>query len=244
MSEQAFKVDLTWGHDLGASAFFAEILEGTPLGDLSIDQQIGEGPFHETLPYLEGRLKRALDVFLVLLAAPLAVVLVGFAALAIKLTSRGPVFFIQERLGRHGLPFRCFKLRTMVVGAEQGTPQWATEKDPRITWVGNILRKTRLDELPQLYNVWRGEMSFVGPRPIRHHFATLLAKEVPGYQLRFAAKPGLTGWDQVHNGYPSTIEAQIRKFHYDLYHLRHASFGLELLILWKTLKVILRGKGR
>ena len=244
MSEQTFKADLPRGHDFSVSAFFAGILAGTAVWDLSIDQQAGAGPFQATLPYLGGRLKRALDVLLVLLAAPLAVILVGFAALATKLTSRGPVFFVQERLGRHGLAFPCFKLRTMVVEAEQGTPQWATKKDPRITWVGNILRKTRLDELPQLYNVWRGEMSFVGPRPIRYHFATLLAKEVPGYQLRFAAKPGLSGWDQVHNGYPSTLEAQIRKFHYDLYYLRHASVGLDLLILWKTLKVILGGQGR
>ena len=177
------------------------------------------------------------------MAAPLAVVLVSLAAVTIKLTSRGPVFFVQERLGRLGLPFPCFKLRTMVVKAEQGTPQWAVEQDPRITWVGRILRRIRLDELPQLYNVWRGEMSLVGPRPIRHHFATLLAQEEPCYQLRFVAKPGLTGWDQVHNGYPSTLEAQIRKFHFDLYYLRHASLWLDLLVLWKTLRVILKGNG-
>jgi len=244
MAEQTFKADLALSHDFGTSALFEEIFEGTPAGDLTCDQEAGAWPFQATLPYLGGRLKRTLDVLLTLLTAPLAVALVGISALAIKLTSRGPVFFIQERLGQYGVPFPCFKLRTMVDGAEKGTPQWAAEKDPRITWVGKILRKTRLDELPQLYNVWRGEMSFVGPRPIRCHFAAMLTKEVPSYRLRFVAKPGLTGWDQVHNGYPSTLEAQIRKFHCDLYYLHHASFGLDLLLLGKTLKVILGFKGR
>ena len=121
--------------------------------------------------------------------------------------------------------------------------QWAADNDPRVTRVGRFLRKTRLDELPQLYNIWRGEMSFVGVRPIRQHFATMLAEQAPLYQVRFLAKPGLTGWDQVHNGYPSTLEAQLRKFSFDLYYLKNASFWLDLLVLGKTVKVILRCKG-
>lgn len=194
--------------------------------------------------YLMGGLKRCLDLVLVVFSLPLSLLLVGLAALALKLGSRGPVFFVQDRLGRDGRPFRCFKLRTMIVGAETDGPQWAREQDPRVTWVGRILRKTRLDELPQLYNVWRGEMSMVGPRPIRRHFAELLTGKVPLYPLRFTAKPGLTGWDQVHNGYPSTLEAQIRKFHFDLHYLERASFWLDLRIVIKTVWVLFSSRGQ
>ena len=219
---------------------FVEFQEVAPAGTA------GE---HPPLPleaqrYLNSRLKRTLDLFLVLLCAPVALVLVGLAAAATKLSSPGPVLFVQERLGRNRRPFRCYKLRTMVVGAEAAGPQWAQARDPRVTWVGRILRQTRLDELPQLYNVWRGEMSFVGPRPIRRHFADLLTREVPCYPLRFAATPGLTGWDQVNNGYPGTLKEQVRKFHYDLDYLRQASFWLDLKILARTLLVLLTRRGR
>lgn len=227
---------------------------GRPSGNLGVEagslEYAGEpyleawsGIFPRSWPYLTGKLKRSLDLVLAALCTPVAVVLVLLAALAIKLTSRGPVFFVQERLGQHGRPFQCVKLRTMVVGAEAGTPCWATPEDPRVTWVGRILRRSRLDELPQLYNVWRGEMSFVGPRPIREHFARQLTDVEPRYPLRFAAKPGITGWDQVHNPYPSSLEAQLRKFRSDLYYLENASFWLDLKILWKTLGVILGLRG-
>jgi lipopolysaccharide/colanic/teichoic acid biosynthesis glycosyltransferase len=229
--------------DYREPALFARVLAGLPPMQPPPEILAGAAPFRETLPFLNGRLKRAMDLLLVFLAAPLAAILLGFAALAIKLSSRGPVLFIQERLGQNGVPFPCYKLRTMVVGAEQGTPQWATASDPRITRVGRFLRQSRLDELPQLYNVWRGEMSFVGVRPIRQHFATILADKEPLYYLRFLARPGLTGWDQVHNGYPSTVEGQLRKFRFDLYYLEHASFWLDLCILAKTIMVILRRKG-
>jgi lipopolysaccharide/colanic/teichoic acid biosynthesis glycosyltransferase len=197
----------------------------------------------DRLPYLSGRWKRALDVLLVLATAPLAVILVGLAALAIKLTSRGPALFVQERLGRNGVPFPCYKLRTMIVNAENGVPRWAVDHDPRITGVGRFLRRTRLDELPQLYNIWRGDMSFVGVRPIRQHFAAILAAREPLYTLRFLARPGLTGWDQVHNGYPNTLEGQLRKFRYDLHYLKNASFWLDLRILGKTILVMLKCTG-
>jgi lipopolysaccharide/colanic/teichoic acid biosynthesis glycosyltransferase len=242
MTDQALRPELSQGRDYSESAFF-NIFKEIPAGNLPGVAAAGATPFGETLPYLSSRLKRTLDILLVLCAAPLTVVLVGLAALAIKLNSRGPVFFVQERLGRNGVPFPCYKLRTMVVGAEQGTPQWAADNDPRVTRVGRFLRQTRLDELPQLYNIWRGEMSFVGVRPIRQHFAAMLAEQAPLYQVRFLTKPGLTGWDQVHNGYPSTLEAQLRKFSFDLYYLKNASFWLDLLVLGKTVKVILRCKG-
>lgn len=195
------------------------------------------------LKYLNSPWKRLLDLLVVLAAAPAALLLIALAALAIKLTSRGPVFFVQERLGQYGVPFPCYKLRTMVQDAERDLPRWATPDDPRVTPVGRFLRRTRLDELPQLYNVWRGEMSVVGVRPIRRYFAQLLEAREPRYPLRFLARPGITGWDQVHNSYPHTLEGQLQKFHYDLYYLRNASFFLDLKILCKTFLVILRGKG-
>jgi lipopolysaccharide/colanic/teichoic acid biosynthesis glycosyltransferase len=230
-------------NEAGEQGLLAGILAGFPGKNLHSAVMAGASPFQETLPFLNGRLKRGLDILLVLLCAPLAVLLVGLAAVAIKLSSRGPVFFVQERLGRNAAPFPCYKLRTMVVGAEQGAPQWAAAADPRVTRVGRLLRQSRLDELPQLYNVWRGEMSFVGVRPIREHFARILAAKEPRYYLRFLAKPGLTGWDQVHNGYPCTLEGQLRKFQFDLYYLKNAAFWLDLGILVKTIKVMLRCQG-
>lgn len=244
MSDHLTKTGMSSLPGCGASEFFSGLLEDKALRDIP-DRVPAEGELCQAaLPYLDGWLKRSLDMVLVLLCAPLAVILVGLAALAIKLSSRGPVFFLQERLGQNGRPFRCVKLRTMVVEAESAGPAWAAANDPRVTRVGKILRRSRLDELPQLYNVWQGEMSFVGPRPIRSHFAVQLIREEPRYPLRLAAKPGLTGWDQVNHGYPSTLEAQLRKFDFDLYYLNHASLWLDLLILGKTLGVILGGKGQ
>ena len=242
MTEPALRTELPGG-DFGGRALFGELLDGSLSGNSAEMAITVTVPFPKTLPFLTGYLKRAMDILLVLISAPLGMTLVGLAALAIKLDSRGPVLFVQERLGRNGIPFPCYKLRTMVEGAEQGTPQWATRGDPRVTRVGRFLRQSRLDELPQLYNVWRGEMSFVGVRPIREHFARILAEKEPSYHLRFLVRPGLTGWDQVHNGYPFTIEGQLRKFRFDLYYLENASFWLDLTILGKTIMVILGRKG-
>jgi lipopolysaccharide/colanic/teichoic acid biosynthesis glycosyltransferase len=243
MTETALRTELCQGRDYGETSLLAKLGAGAPAFHHPGMQLADVAPFRETLPFLNGRLKRTMDILLLLLSAPLAVILLGLATLAIKLSSRGPVLFVQERLGRNGVPFPCYKLRTMVVGAEQGAPQWAAESDPRVTPVGRFLRQSRLDELPQLYNVWRGDMSFVGLRPIRQHFARILAEKEPLYYLRFLARPGLTGWDQVHNGYPSTVAGQLRKFRFDLYYLHNASFWLDLLILGKTIMVILRRKG-
>jgi lipopolysaccharide/colanic/teichoic acid biosynthesis glycosyltransferase len=243
MTESVLRTGFSREGDLGEPPLLANILNNTVAMRFPGVVKAGVIPFRGTLPFLNGRVKRAMDLLLVLLSVPLAVILVGLAALAIKLSSRGPVLFIQERLGKNARPFPCYKLRTMVESAEQGTPQWATESDPRVTRVGRFLRQSRLDELPQLYNVWRGEMSVVGVRPIREHFAMMLAEKEPCYHLRFLAKPGLTGWDQVHNSYPCTLEGQLRKFRFDLYYLENASLWLDLRILGKTIMVILGRKG-
>ncbi len=190
------------------------------------------------------RRKRAADLVLgalgLLLTLPVFVAIVA----AIKLDSPGPAFFVQERLGRLRVPFRCLKFRTMRQDAERTTgPVWAAHDDPRITRVGRILRRSRLDELPQLINVIHGEMSLVGARPIRRHFADQLAAQVPFYELRFLHKPGLTGLAQVKYVYCSSFTEQIEKFYYDLYYTRHHSAGLDLYIMMMTVWVMVRMRG-
>ncbi len=188
--------------------------------------------------------KRLLDLALALLLLPVALPVLAVCALAIKLDSKGPVFFVQERLGEGGVPFRLYKLRTMVVEAEAGGPQWCRDQDPRITRVGRVLRRLRLDELPQIFNVLKNDMSFVGPRPIRAHFTELLAHEIPFYRLRLAAKPGLSGWAQVHSGHANTVAAHALMLQYDLFYLLNRSLLLDLLVLIKTIRVLLTGQGR
>jgi exopolysaccharide biosynthesis polyprenyl glycosylphosphotransferase len=161
-----------------------------------------------------------------------------------KILTPGPVFFIQHRVGFQERPFALIKFRTMVPDAEKHTgPAWAAANDPRITPVGRRLRKLRLDELPQLINILRGDMSFVGPRPIRRHFAERIEEQMPFYSLRFSVKPGLTGWAQINCGYGDSLEGQIEKFQFDLYYIKHASVVLDLMILLKTLQTVVRRTG-
>lgn len=192
----------------------------------------------------DSRLKRSLDVVLASAALVVLAPLYCLIALAIKLDSPGPVFFVQDRLGRCRVPFRCLKFRTMCEDAERQTgPVWATANDPRITRVGRFLRKSRMDELPQLINVLRGQMSIVGTRPIRDYFADQLAELIPFYDLRFLEKPGLTGWAQVKYRYSSSFTEQIEKFYYDYYYIRNRSIFLDLYIMLITVAVMVRMKG-
>jgi lipopolysaccharide/colanic/teichoic acid biosynthesis glycosyltransferase len=166
-------------------------------------------------------------------------------AAAVKLDSRGSVFFLQERLGLHEVPFNVRKFRTMVEDAEALTgPTWAEENDPRVTRVGRLLRKTRLDELPQLLNILQGEMGLVGCRPIRRHFADQLGAHIPFYSLRFSIRPGLTGWAQVQGDYGGSVEGHVEKFEYELYYLVNSSLFMDVFILLKTLQVVLFGRGQ
>ena len=166
-----------------------------------------------------------------------------FVVLAIKLSSKGPVFFSQTRVGLDNETFKVHKFRTMFTDAEAKGARWATKDDPRVTRIGGYLRKTRIDEIPQLWNVLRGEMSFVGPRPERPEFTSWLAQEIPFYNLRHMVRPGLTGWAQVRYGYGATLAEAREKLSYDLYYLKHKSMGLDFLIMFETIKTIVRRRG-
>ncbi len=189
-------------------------------------------------------LKRTIDIAAALIGLAMFGIMLPILALGIVIDSPGPVFYVQERLGKAGKPFELIKLRTMVPDAERMTgPKWASRDDPRITRVGRFLRKTRLDELPQLLNVLRGEMSLVGPRPERPEFVEVLEREIPFYRARLAVKPGLTGWAQVQYRYGSTKEDALVKLQYDLYYIRHRSLTLDALILLRTVYKVLLMQG-
>jgi sugar transferase (PEP-CTERM system associated) len=177
---------------------------------------------------------------LFILALPVLVV----TAILIKLDSRGPLFYTQERIGVHGRPFPMLKFRTMRNDAEKaGQAQWAQKNDPRVTRVGRFLRRYRIDELPQIINVIRGEMGVVGPRPERGQFVDKLKHEIPYYELRALVPPGITGWAQIRYPYAATVEEAREKLQYDLYYVKHLSVLLDLKILFHTAKTVLFGRG-
>jgi sugar transferase (PEP-CTERM system associated) len=166
-----------------------------------------------------------------------------FIVLLVRLSSPGPIFFKQTRVGLAGKNFSVYKFRTMRTDAEVAGAKWATKDDPRVTRIGMFMRKTRLDEVPQLWNVLRGDMGFVGPRPERPEFVPWLSEQIPYFNLRHMIRPGLTGWAQVRYGYGSTLEQAREKLEFDLYYIKHMSLGLDLLIMFETVKTILRRQG-
>lgn len=188
--------------------------------------------------------KRVFDIVsaLILLVVSLPIMLVTM--LLVSLESRGPVFYSQERVGFNGKTFRVVKFRSMRSDAEvDGKPRWAQAGDDRITRVGRVIRKLRIDELPQLLNVLKGQMSLVGPRPERPFFVDQLVKDIPYYAVRHSVKPGLTGWAQVRYHYGSTVEDSQQKLQYDLYYVKNHTLFLDMLILFETVAVVLTGKG-
>jgi len=190
-------------------------------------------------------LKRLVDIAISLVGLTLLGVLLPLIALLLALDTRGPIFYRQERVGRAGRTFNLIKLRTMIPDAEKlSGPIWAVQDDPRVTVIGRWLRRTRLDEVPQLFNVLRGDMSVIGPRPERPHFVNYLQKQIPFYRTRLAVRPGVTGWAQVNYGYGSTDTDQLIKLKYDLYYIRHCSALLDLLILFRTVGRIIRLEGQ
>jgi sugar transferase (PEP-CTERM system associated) len=188
--------------------------------------------------------KRTLDVTMAFLMVVAGAPFIALTALAVWLEDGSPVLYSQERVGEHGRVFRVHKFRSMRKDAESaGTPMWAKADDDRVTRVGRFIRKARLDELPQLWNVLRGDMSFVGPRPERAFFVEQLAQHIPFYQQRHAVKPGLTGWAQVKYRYGASLEDAMEKLRYDLYYIKHLSPAFDLTIIFDTVKVILFRKG-
>jgi sugar transferase (PEP-CTERM system associated) len=190
------------------------------------------------------RLKRLLDiaVSVVLLIVCMPIMLI--IAVAVRLESRGPALFRQTRTGLNGKEFEILKFRSMVVDAEKAGPQWTSARDPRVTKVGRLLRVLRLDELPQLINVIKGEMSFIGPRPERPVFIRELEKQIPFYDLRQLVRPGITGWAQVMYAYGASMDDALEKLQYDLYYIKNYSLLLDFAILLKTLRVVVLGRGR
>ena len=188
-------------------------------------------------------LKRVADIVLSLVGLVLSIVPMALTALAVWLESGRPVLYRQERVGQHGRVFTLYKFRSMRTDAEGATPMWAQQHDSRVTAVGRFIRLTRLDELPQFWNVLRGDMSFVGPRPERPYFVEMLSQEIPFYHERHAVKPGVTGWAQVKYRYGSSVEDATEKLRYDLYYVKHLSVFFDLTIVFDTFKVIVSGKG-
>jgi sugar transferase (PEP-CTERM system associated) len=188
--------------------------------------------------------RRAANFAVALVALLISLPLLPLIVLAVKLDSPGPVLYRQQRVGRRGVIFHCYKFRTMRVDAEADTgPTWAADDDPRITRVGKFLRVSRLDEIPQLWCVLKGDMHFVGPRPERPEFVEWLSRVIPYYGARHAVRPGITGWAQIQYKYGNTLEDAREKLQYDLFYIKNASLGLDLLIMFETIKIVLLGRG-
>jgi exopolysaccharide biosynthesis polyprenyl glycosylphosphotransferase len=196
------------------------------------------------MPLFYDVFKRATDILFALAVSIVTLPLLLLGALLVRLTSHGPAFYRQVRVGMHGRLFTIYKLRTMVDNAEAGGAQWAEKNDVRITPLGKVLRATRIDELPQLWNVLRGDMSLVGPRPERPEFVDQLEKEIPFYRARFAVRPGITGWAQVKHRYANSVEDTKTKLEYDLFYIKNRSLWLDLVTLGKTAKTVVTFRGQ
>jgi sugar transferase (PEP-CTERM system associated) len=192
---------------------------------------------------LSGLVRSFVHRFIALLGAVLSFPIAVLTAILIKLDSRGPIFYRQERVGTSGKTFVLLKFRSMRVDAEQDGPVWASKHDDRTTRVGRIIRKIRVDEIPQFWNILRGEMNFVGPRPERPHFVAQLAEEIPYYEQRHLIPPGLTGWAQIKYPYGASIEDARQKLQYDLFYVKNQSLVLDAIVIFETVKIILFGRG-
>ncbi len=198
----------------------------------------------QLMPEWEKKIKRLMDIVISFLILTLTFPVTFLVAIAIKLDSKGPVFFLQERMGLNGKIFKVIKFRSMIDNAEAYSgPVWSTKDDPRITRVGKFIRKTRIDEIPQMINVLKGEMSLVGPRPERPFFVEKLSKEIPLYKRRLKVRPGVTGWAQVKHKYDETIEDVKTKLRYDLFYIENMSLRMDLKILFRTIFVVITGRG-
>jgi sugar transferase (PEP-CTERM system associated) len=194
--------------------------------------------------WLRGLVKRLFDIAAAAILLLFTLPVMGIMALLITIESKGPVVYRQNRVGRGGRNFTLLKFRSMSLDAEKdGKPSWAVENDARVTRVGRFMRRSRIDELPQLINVLHGEMSFVGPRPERPEFVAMLREQIPFYAVRYSVKPGITGWAQVRYSYGSNVEQAVKKLEYDLYYVKNHTLLLDMLILVDTVRVVMIGDG-
>lgn len=242
-------------HDSEASFYIAEKgIKQVPIIELSNILQKTSGKiamdhiglckfsdFSVSAPY--AMVKRVLDILITLIASPFILVLMIFTAIGVRLDSKGPVIFKQQRTGRGDNPFMMYKFRSMIIESEKDGAKFASTNDTRITKFGKFIRKFRLDELPQFVNILKGDMSLIGPRPEQKVFTDQFNKEIPFYPYRHAVRPGITGWAQVSQGYTATVEQTEEKVEYDLYYIKNFSIWLDLLIALKTFKTIFTGFG-
>lgn len=224
--------------------FYEHFIDKLPVHYIKENWFLFNDGFDKLGSNIHRRLKRAIDLLIsiafLIIAFPIGIII----SIAIALNSKGPVFYIQERVGENQKLFNLFKFRTMLSDAEKGNPVWAEENDSRKTSIGKILRKTRMDELPQLINIIKGNMSLIGPRPEREFFVKILTENIPFYSLRFSVKPGLTGWAQVIYKYGASEKDALEKLQYELYYIKNMSLFLDLKILLKTIRIVLFGMGR
>jgi sugar transferase (PEP-CTERM system associated) len=222
--------------------FFERVHGRVPIESLKASWLIYGNGFRQN--WLRRVVKRTFDITVALALVVIFLPLMSLVALLIMLEGGGPVIYRQERVGLRGVPFVVLKFRSMQKDAESdGTARWAAPKDSRVTALGRVLRRSRIDELPQLFNVLKGEMSFVGPRPERPVFVTMLTEQIPYYAVRHSVKPGITGWAQVRYSYGATVEQSVKKLEYDLYYVKNNTLFLDLLVLLETVRVVLLGEG-
>jgi exopolysaccharide biosynthesis polyprenyl glycosylphosphotransferase len=221
------------------AAYYERLLGEIPVDAVDERGVLGRG--FDVGSLQTGLAKRPMDVLLAVLGLTIGAPLMLAVALLVRLTSRGPVIYRQVRVGRYGKPFWIYKFRTMRTDAERDGAVWAKSVDSRVTPVGGFLRKTRFDELPQLWNILRGEMSLVGPRPERPEFVEQLKRQIPHYELRHLVPPGLTGWAQVRFRYGATVDDAQRKLAFDLYYVRHCGLAFDAAICLRTIAAMAKG---